>query len=99
MNMVMNVGKLRCDRLQNDCTVSWDKYYLFSVECLQCRSRGQPLLLTVFSLEKSLFTGQVEVKAEIMLTKLCGLKHNVFCRYGGAEWFECCCSCKRRHHC
>lgn len=97
MNMVMNVGKLCCDRLQNDCIVSWDKYYLFRVECLQCRSRGRPLLLTVFSLEKSLFTGQAEVKSEIMLTKFCGLEHNVFCGYGGAEWFECCRSCKRRH--
>lgn len=77
MNMVTHVVKLLCDRLQidstvrNDLTFSRDKYYLFRVEC---RSRGQPLLATVFSLEKSLLAGLTE----IMLTKLFVLKQNIF---------------------
>lgn len=77
MNMVMNVVELRCDRLQidstvrNDLTFSRDKYYLFRVEC---GSRGQLLLPTVFSLEKSLLAGLTEN----MLTKLFVLKQNIF---------------------
>lgn len=66
----MNVAKLRCDWLQidsaltNDLTFSRDKYYLFKVECLQCRRRGEALRLTVFSFKKSLFAGLAEVNAE-----------------------------------
>lgn len=90
--MVMNVAKLRCDWLQidsaltNDLTFSRDKYYLFKVECLQCRRRGEALRLTVFSFKKSLFAGLAEVNAEwFYVDKTWCAETEYFCRSGETD--------------